>query len=139
MFAFIGREFILGGLSQNWFSVGGDSGRDTVTFSWLNLFYFKNFPDGWQVGGTPVITANWEASGSDVWTVPLGLGVYKTTLLAGQLPIKLGIEGQWMAVSPDTIGQEWNLRIVFAPILPSPFAEKPPQPPEEEAPEVPES
>ena len=140
VFAFIGRKFILGALSQNWFSVGGQSDRDNVTFSWLNLFYFLNFPDGWQVGGTPVVTANWEADDKDRWTVPIALGVYKTLKLADQLPIKLGIEGQWMAVRPDTIGQQWNLRFVFAPILPSPFGEgPPPQPPAEEDAEAVES
>jgi hypothetical protein len=87
----------------------------------LNLFYFLNFPGGWQVGGTPVITADWKADSSDRWTVPIGLGVYNTRLLGGKLPMKFGLEFQWMFVRPDTYGQEFNIRITLAPILPSFF------------------
>ncbi|MEE8304671.1 MAG: hypothetical protein V3S24_19805, partial [Candidatus Tectomicrobia bacterium] len=76
---------------------------------------------GWQIGGTPVITADWEASSSNRWTVPIGLGVYKTSFIAGKLPLKVGVEFQYMPVRPDALGQEFNIRLVIAPILPSPF------------------
>ena len=87
----------------------------------MHMFYFLNFEDGWQVGGTPIITADWEADDSDDrWTVPIGLGVYKTSFF-GKMPIKMGAEMQWMAINPDTYGQEWNIRITIAPIIPSLF------------------
>ncbi len=122
VFAFIGNKFILGGFFQHWwsYSSGGKGSHRDVNFSWLNLFYFLNFKDGWQVGGTPIITANWEADSKDRWTIPVGLGLYKTSIF-GKLPIKFGVEGQWMPKRPDTLGQEWNIRIVLAPIVPSPF------------------
>ena len=120
--AFIGNDFIFGGLFQHWLSYGsgGKGSGDNVNFSWLNMFYFLNFEDGWQIGGTPIITADWEAKGSDVWTVPIGLGIYKTHFF-GKMPIKLGIEGQWMPIRPDSFGQEYNIRIVIAPIIPNFF------------------
>lgn len=121
--AFIGTEFILGGLLQHWeaFDGGGQGTNDDLSFSWLNLFYFINLNDGWQVGGTPVITVDWEAdSKNDRYTVPIGLGVYKTSFF-GKMPIKMGIEAQWMPIRPHTFGQEFNIRFVFAPIIPSPF------------------
>lgn len=59
--AFIGRKFIIGGLSQNWFSFAGDDDAQDVSFSWLNIFYFLNFENGWQVGGTPILTLDWNA------------------------------------------------------------------------------
>jgi len=120
--AFIGKKFIFGGLYQQWLSYaeGGNGSGDNQNFSWLNMFYFLNFEDGWQVGGTPIITADWEADSDDRWTVPIGLGVYKTSFF-GKMPIKMGAEMQWMAVSPDTYGQEWNIRITIAPIIPSLF------------------
>jgi len=124
LLSFIGKRFILGGLFQHWESYegGGDGSGADVSFSWLNLFYFWNLNDGWQVGGTPIVTADWESDGSDNrFTVPLGLGVYKTTFLGGKLPIKLGIEMQWMPIQPDIYGQEFNIRFTIAPILPSPF------------------
>ena len=120
--AFIGKKFIFGGLYQQWLSYaeGGNGSSDNQNFSWLNMFYFLNFEDGWQVGGTPVITADWEADSDDRWTVPIGLGVYKTSFF-GKMPIKMGAEMQWMAINPDTYGQEWNIRITIAPIIPSLF------------------
>ena len=121
--AFIGKRFIVGGLYQQWLSYaeGGNGSGDNQNFSWLNLFYFLNFEGGWQVGGTPILTADWEADDSDDrWTIPIGLGVYKTHFF-GKMPIKMGIETQWMPVSPDTYGQEWNIRLVFAPVIPSFF------------------
>lgn len=121
--AFIGRRFILGGLFQHWesFDGGGEGAGTDVSFSWLNLFYFINLENGWQIGGTPVITADWESDGKDErFTVPIGLGVYKTSFF-GKMPIKMGIEGQWMPIQPDSLGQEFNIRFVVAPIFPSPF------------------
>ena len=121
--AFIGKKFILGGLYQQWMSYadGGNGSGNNVNFSWFNLFYFLNLENGWQIGGTPVITADWEASSSNRWTVPIGLGVYKTSLVAGKLPLKVGVEFQYMPQRPDALGQEFNIRLVIAPILPSPF------------------
>jgi hypothetical protein len=103
--AFMGRDFILGGLGQNWFSyASADSDREDVKFSWLNLFYFLNFENGWQVGGTPTITAVWEADSDNRWSVPIGLGVYKTHFF-GKMPIKFGIETQYYPISPDILGE----------------------------------
>ena len=122
--AFIGRRFILGGLFQHWESVdgGGEGANEDMSFSWLNLFYFLNLNDGWQVGGTPVITADWQSDGKDErFTVPIGLGVYKTTFIGGKAPVKMGVEMQWMPIQPDSYGQEFNIRFVLAPIFPSPF------------------
>ncbi len=120
--AFIGQRFILGGLYQQWLSYaeGGNGSGDNQNFSWLNMFYFLNFEDGWQVGGTPIITADWEADSDDRRTIPIGLGVYKTHFF-GKMPIKMGAEMQWSPVSPDTFGQEWNIRLTFAPVIPSFF------------------
>lgn len=128
--AFIGRDFILGGLFQHWesFSSGGKGADRDVSFSWFNAFYFWNLNDGWQVGGTPVITYDWEADGDDRWTVPIGLGVYKTQFF-GKMPIKMGMEMQYMPVKPDFYGQRFNIRFVIAPVLPSPFGDF--QPPED--------
>jgi hypothetical protein len=120
--SFIGKKFIFGGLYQQWLSYaeGGNGSGNDVNFSWLNMFYFLNLENGWQVGGTPIITADWEADSDNRWTVPIGLGVYKTSFF-GKMPIKLGAEMQWMPIQPDILGQEWNIRLTIAPIIPSLF------------------
>ena len=74
------------------------------------------------MGGTPIITADWESDDSDDrWTVPIGLGVYRTQILFGKMPMKFGVEMQYMPIRPDTLGQVFNVRIVLAPIVPSLF------------------
>jgi hypothetical protein len=52
--SFIGNDFILGGLLQHWEDIGsgGDGLDQSVSYSWLNLFYFINLNDGWQVAST---------------------------------------------------------------------------------------
>ena len=119
--AFIGQDFILGALGQHWWCyASAESGRDDVDLSWLNLFYFLNLEDGWQIGGTPMITADWESDSDDRWSVPIGLGDYKTHSF-GKMPVKLGVETQYHPISPDTLGEEVNIRFVIAPIIPSLF------------------
>jgi hypothetical protein len=36
-----------------------------------------NLPAGWYLSSVPIITANWEASSGNTWTVPMGGGVGK--------------------------------------------------------------
>lgn len=118
--AFIGRKFILGALGQHWWDFAG-TGSDSqdVNYTWVNFFYFLNFPGGWQVGGTPVWTADWEANKDNRWTLPIGVGVYKTHFFFGKMPIKLGVELQYSMLRPEALGQEWNARFVFAPVIPA--------------------
>jgi hypothetical protein len=37
------------------------------------------------------------------------------------MPVNLGVESQWMPINPDIYGQEWNIRLTIAPIIPSLF------------------
>jgi len=73
------------------------------------------------VGRTPVIAADWETDDSDDrWNMPVALGAFKIHFF-GKMSIKMGAEFQWMPISPDTYGQNWNIRITIAPIIPSLF------------------
>jgi len=36
----------------------------------------------------------------------------------GPLPVKLSVAGQYMVVSPDEYGQQWNVQFVAASVLP---------------------
>ena len=63
------------------------------------------------------ILANWTAESSNVWTVPLGLGVNKVVKF-GKLPVRVGIAGQYMPIHPVTFGQQWNIQVSFTPVIP---------------------
>ena len=90
--------------------------RDNQNFSWLNLFYFLNLDDGKKVGRALVITDD----SDDRWNPPVGLGVCKFNFF-GKMLSKMGVEFQWMPLSPDTYGQQWSIRLVLAPIILSIF------------------
>jgi hypothetical protein len=85
----------------------------------MNLQPFASYflPDGWSVGYSGNVLANWEEDGDDVWTVPIGLSVAKVLKL-GKLPVRIALAGQYMPVHPDVFGQKWNLQVVVAPVLP---------------------
>jgi hypothetical protein len=76
--------------------------------------------EGWSVGYSGNILANWHAPSGDMWTVPVGLAIGKVVKL-GRLPVKFQIAGQYMPVHPSELGQEWNVQVVVTPVLPKLF------------------
>ena len=74
--------------------------------------------DGWSVGYSGNILANWEADrGRDVWTVPIGAQVAKVHKV-GKLPIKFTLGLQWIPIQPEAYGQTWNVQIQITPVIP---------------------
>ena len=118
--AYVGKDWTFAVLGQHWWDYAkqGDRGGDDFNFTRMQVFYFKTLPDGWQVGGSPTITADWSESRDDRWTVPIGLGVFKTTFL-GDLPIKLGVEIQPSIIRPDSYGSDWKIQFSIIPITPN--------------------
>ena len=57
----------------------------------------------------PIITANWEESGDDRWTVPIGAGVGKIVRI-GKLPVNVQGSAYYNVVRPDNAA-EWQLRL----------------------------
>ncbi|MCI0451572.1 MAG: neuromedin U [Candidatus Latescibacteria bacterium] len=69
-----------------------DEGGDPET----NLFVFQpfvnyNFGGGWALAFAPLWTANWDAPDGDEWTIPLGLGLSRTTVF-NRRPMVLGVQ-----------------------------------------------
>jgi hypothetical protein len=117
MVGYLSKKWILGGLLQNWTSFGG-SGNQNVNQMNLQPFAAYFLPDGWSIGYSGNILANWKADkAGDVWTVPLGLSVSKVLKL-GKLPVRLGLAGQYMVHHPDTSGQKWNIQFMVVPVIP---------------------
>lgn len=115
---YLSEKWILGALVQNWFSFAGDGHRETTNSMNLQPIASWFLPNGWSVGYSGNILANWEAENGDgTWTVPIGAGVAKVVKL-GKLPVRLAVNAQWMPVHPDQFGQKWNVQLVLAPVLP---------------------
>jgi hypothetical protein len=51
----------------------------------VNPFVFYNMPGGWYVMSSPVATAQWDARGSDIWTVPVGGGFGRVFKIGRQI------------------------------------------------------
>lgn len=65
---------------------------------------------GFGVGpSAPIITANWEASNGDEWTVPVGVVVGKIAGI-GKQPINTQISTYYNVEHPDA-APDWSLRL----------------------------
>ena len=110
----------LGVLAQHWWDFSGEDDREDVNLT--DIQYFINWKKNATtlIGMTPNIRINWEKSGSDRFSIPVGLGTIGLTRW-GKIPIRWGIEAQYYVNQPDDFGPEWNLKIFIAPIAANPF------------------
>jgi hypothetical protein len=67
-------KWVAGVLAQNVLSFAGDSDASDVNKFLFQYFINYNLDNGWYLSTTPVITANWEASSGNKWTIPFGGG-----------------------------------------------------------------
>ncbi|HJU10936.1 MAG TPA: hypothetical protein VJ728_08660 [Candidatus Binataceae bacterium] len=114
---YLGEKFLIGVFPQQWWSVGGPGNNTT---SQLNLQYFASyfFAKGYSIGFSPNMLVNWYANkSSNMVTFPIGLSLSKVQRL-GILPVRFGVQGQYMPVHPDVFGQKWNVQVVIAPVIP---------------------
>jgi len=108
-----GGPWVLGALVNNVWSFGGTHGPDGTRYSNLLIepFVNYNFGEGWFLYTDPLITANWEASGTK-WTVPIGAGVGKVMRI-GKVPVKFEAGLFYNVVKPDGDGR-WTLNTEIA-------------------------
>jgi hypothetical protein len=82
----------------------------------LNPFISYHFGDGWSVGSSPDITANWIASG-EKWTVPIGGGLAKTTRIEEQ-SVKFAVDAYYNAIRPNADNDPWVLKTTLTFLFP---------------------
>ena len=117
MVGYMAQKWIAGVFLQNWTSFAGDSRRPGT--NQMNLMPIAAFflPNRWTIGYSGNIIANWKADSSEAWTIPIGSGASKL-LMAGRLPVKLGVAAQYMVRHPSNFGQKWNVQINIVPVIP---------------------
>jgi hypothetical protein len=93
---------------NNIWSISDSSTDPPINQLLLQPFLNYNFPDGTYLTTAPIVTANWEADGGDVWTVPLGGGVGRIFHL-GRLPVNTQISAYYNVATPE-FGADWQLR-----------------------------
>jgi hypothetical protein len=101
---------------SNIWSFAGDSGRSSVNQMSLQYFVHYNFAHGWHIKSSPTITADWDKSSGDVWTVPVGAGVAKV-IKVGKMAINPGLAAYGYPVTPST-GPDWELRLEASFVFP---------------------
>jgi hypothetical protein len=115
---YMGKEWIVGGLLNQWWSFAGDSKRPDTSSMNLQYFVFYLLPDAWQVGMSPNIQVNWKAKDDNKLTFPIGIGVGKLFKF-GKLPVKFTLEVDYALVKPEDYGQRWLIRFQMIPVIPS--------------------
>lgn len=102
--------WVFGGVVNNIWSFGGPPGSsDRTNQLFLNPFVNYHFANGWSVGSSPEITANWIASGGK-WTVPVGGGFGKAFYLGGQA-MKLDFNAFYNGIRPKAGNDTWLLQL----------------------------
>ena len=104
-----GNPWVYGVLVNNLWSLSSDKQGGRYNNFLLQPFLNYNFPGGLYLTSSPIVTANWEADGSDRWTVPLGGGIGKIFHL-GKLPVNTQVGAYYNVVHPDN-GANWQLRV----------------------------
>jgi hypothetical protein len=103
-------------LVNNVWSVAGSGSRPPVNQMLDQYFITRNLNKGWYVTSAPIITANWNASKGNVWTVPFGGGVGRVQKLGNQ-PVNWKVEFFGDAVHPQG-GSSWSMRLTLALLYP---------------------
>ncbi len=114
---YMGNPFILGFIGQHWWTYAGDKPTNTSLSSWQYMI-IMSLPDKWQLQMTPIVTYDFNDTGS--LSFPIGLGVAKTVMI-GTAPWSFALEAQYYIASPDAYGAKWNLRLNVKQVLQSPF------------------
>ena len=110
-------HWVIGGLVNQLWTYADNGGPPEVNQFVVQPFINYNFGVGWALSTAPLITANWDAPSGEEWTVPLGVGITKTTVF-NRRPMNIGLQYYHNVVHPDS-GPSDQVRIVLALLYPT--------------------
>jgi hypothetical protein len=109
-------HWTLGVLANNVWSVAGSGSRPDINQFLFQYFINYNLKKGWYVTWQPTLTANWEATNGNRWTVPFGGGVGRIMKI-GYQPVSLTAQFFGNAVHPEGT-PAWTMRLQIAFLFP---------------------
>lgn len=109
-------RIVAGALINNVWSFAGAGDRQDVSVLTLQPFFNYNLNDGWFINTAPIVTANWQASAGNVWTVPIG-GGFGRVFAIGRQPVSLSAAAFWNVVRPEGAA-DWTLRMQITLLFP---------------------
>jgi hypothetical protein len=104
-----GSPWVYGVLVNNVWSIGNSNSSPSYNNGLVQPFLNYNFKSGTYLTSSPVMTVNWEARGSQQWTIPVGGGVGKIFHF-GKLPVNTQFGGYYNVVRPD-YAPNWQIRL----------------------------
>jgi hypothetical protein len=120
-------SWVLGVLVQNAWSFAGDDDAESVNLMTFQPIINYNLNKGWYLTSVPVITANWTASSSNRWTVPIG-GGFGRIIKWGSQPMDLSMQAFYNVEKPtpriadapnlQNQGETWTLRLQLKLLFP---------------------
>jgi len=111
---------VIGGFWQHWWGLNPAEGEEAVNIGNIQLFYWFGIGNGWQVGGSPIPTANYATGADTKITFPVNLGVAKTFMF-GTVPLKATVQGQYFITRPESVGPSWGMFFQITPVIRVPW------------------
>jgi len=111
---------VLGAFWQHWWGINPPDGVAQANKGTLQLFYWFGLAGGWQIGGSPIPTANYVTATDIDFTLPLNFGVAKTFML-GSTPLKATVQYQYYVTRPDVVGPSQGVFFQIAPVVKVPW------------------
>ena len=108
--------WVAGGLVQQFWTIADSGGDPELNLFVLQPFVNYNLGDGWALSLSPIITAHWNAASGQKWTVPLGLGLTRTTVF-NRRPMNIGVQYYSSVERPDGAPAQ-QLRFTIAWLFP---------------------
>jgi len=108
--------WVMGSLVSQLWPMSDAGGSPEMNLLTIQPFVNYNFGHGWALSFSPIMTANWDASDGNEWTIPLGVGLTRTTVL-NRRPMNIGINYYYNVERPDG-GPGQQLRFVVALLFP---------------------
>ena len=100
-------KWVLGALIQNIWSFAGPSDDPDVNKFTFQYFLNYNLGDGWYLTSTPIITADWEKSSGNQWTIPFGGGIGRL-MRFGKQPVDFKLQAFSNVEKPEG-GPDWSM------------------------------
>ncbi len=110
------KNWTLGVLTNNVWSVAGSGSRPDVNQFLLQYFINYNLKKGYYITWQPTMTADWMQDSPNRWVVPLGGGIGRIMKLGFQ-PVNLTMQFYGNAVHPPG-SSPWGVRLQIAFLFP---------------------
>jgi len=101
----IGKKWVYGAVVNQLWRVAGSTSTEAINSFFLQPFINYNLKRGWAISTSPAITANWNAPSGQEWTVPVGLGVSRITMI-GKQPMNIMMQYYHNVTRPDNAGAD---------------------------------